>query len=85
MLEEEIAELVPEDELEEKMQQADQQIECVYSTIAKINKALGPSVHATPPPVDRTETVDPTAGLTDAGEILRTNSSRVVTPLREPT
>ena len=69
-LDEEIAELVPEEELEEEIQQADQQIERVYSTIAKINKALGPNVRATTPPVEKTETVDPTAGLTDAGESL---------------
>lgn len=84
-LDEEIADLVPEDELEDEIQQADQQIERVYSTIAKINKALGPSVHAATPSVERTETVDPTAGPTDTGETLRPTSPRVVSPLREPT
>ena len=53
-LDEEIAELVPEEELEEEIQHADQQIERMYSTIAKINKALGPNVRATTPPVEKT-------------------------------
>ena len=60
-LDEEIAELVPEDQLEDEIQQADQQIERVYSTIAKITKALGPPPRArTPtPPVERVETDPP--------------------------
>ena len=51
-LDEEIAELVPEDQLEDEIQQADQQIERVYLTIAKITKALGPPPRArTPTPL----------------------------------
>ena len=83
-LDEEIAELVLDDELEEEIQHADQQIERVYSTIAKINKALG---GATPPP---TGAVDPIAGLPElegiaAREERRRTPPRVVTPPREPT
>ena len=83
-LDEEIAELVLDDELEEEIQPADQQIERVYSTIAKINKALG---GATTPP---TGAVDPIAGLPElegiaAREERRRTPPRVVTPPREPT
>ena len=59
----EIAELVPDEELEEEIQQADQQVERVYGAIAKISKVLGaatqslvrragpPTRTATPPAV----------------------------------
>ena len=62
-LDEEISELVPDDQLEDEIQEADQQIERVYSTIAKITKALGPAPQArTPtPPVERVETDPPTS------------------------
>lgn len=62
-LDEEIADLVPEDQLEEEIQQADQQIERVYMTIAKITKALGPPSRATTPtpPVERGGTGPPAA------------------------
>lgn len=49
-LDEEIAELVPDEELEDEIQQADQQIERVYGVLTRLNKVLTPSRPATPPP-----------------------------------
>ena len=48
-LDEEIAELVPDEELEDEIQQADQQIERIYGVLTKLNKALLLPRPTTPP------------------------------------
>ena len=56
VLDGEMAELVPEEELEEEIQRADQYKERVYGVLAKLNKALGPITAPLPTVVARTET-----------------------------
>ena len=51
----EMAELVPDDELEEGIQHADEYKEKVYGAMAKLNKALGPTTAPPPTAVARTE------------------------------
>ena len=82
-LDEEIADLVPEDQLEEEIQQADQQIERVYETIAKINKALGPPRARTPtPPAERRDADPPAIEPPVTGDRLSTPRDD---PARRPT
>ena len=49
VLDGELAELVPDDDLEEEIQRIDEYKEKVYGVLAKLNKALGPTT--TPPPI----------------------------------
>ena len=56
VLDGEMAELVPEEELEEEIQRADEYKERVYGVLAKLNKALGPITAPLPTVVARTET-----------------------------
>ena len=82
-LDEEIADLVPEDQLEEEIQQADQHIERVYETIAKINKALGPPRARTPtPPAERRDADPPAIEPPVTGDRLSTPRDD---PARRPT
>ena len=55
VLDGEMAELVPEEELEEEIQRADEYKERVYGVLAKLNKALGPITAPLPTVVARTE------------------------------
>ena len=48
---------MPNEKLEEEIQQADQHIEHVYITVARINKDFGAGPHETTPPVERTKLV----------------------------
>ena len=41
-LDDELAELVPEEELKEEIVQADEYLERIYGVLAKLNKKLGP-------------------------------------------
>ena len=59
MLDEELAELVPDDELEEEILRADEYMEKVYGVLNKMSKILGPV--ATPVVTPTTPRVDPPA------------------------
>ena len=55
VLDGELAELVPDEELEEEIQRADEYKERVYGVLAKLNKALGPITAPPPTAVSRTD------------------------------
>ena len=59
VLDGELAELVPDEELEEEIQRADEYKEKVYGVLAKLNKALGPITTPPPTAVSRTEPSPP--------------------------
>ena len=54
VLDDEMAELVPDEELEEEILRTDEYKERVYGVLAKLDKALGPTT--TPPPTTVAET-----------------------------
>ena len=59
VLDGELAELVPDEELEEEIQRADEYKERVYGVLAKLNKAVGPITTPPPTTVSRTEPLPP--------------------------
>jgi hypothetical protein len=64
VLDGELADLVPDDELEEEIQRADEYKEKVYGVLAKLKKALGPTITPTPAATKRTTTPPSTDPLT---------------------
>ena len=68
ILDSEMAEFVPDDEVEEEIQCFDEYKEKVYGVLAKLNKALTPTTAPTPTTVARTEPPPPAGHLPPAAE-----------------
>ena len=68
ILDSEMAQLVPDDEVEEEIQCVDEYKEKVYGVLAKLNKALTPITAPTPTTVARTEPPPPAGHLPPAAE-----------------
>lgn len=63
----ELADLVPEEELESEIQHADEHKERVYGVLAKLNKALLPAAAVTPPRTTTGAAATPPADGTTGG------------------
>ena len=80
VLDSELADLVPDDELEEEIQRADEYKEKVYGVMAKLKKALG-----TPPAPTAGRTVTPTPLSTEPPTLVVTASVPTTAATASPT